>query len=47
ILQHHAYPTQTKVDIRLDRSITFPVVTVCICSGNPYRYDQTNASLIS
>ncbi|CAF4358717.1 unnamed protein product [Adineta steineri] len=45
ILQYFAYPTQTKVEIRLDRHMAFPAVT--ICSGNPYRYDTINASLVS
>ncbi|CAF2401028.1 unnamed protein product [Rotaria sp. Silwood2] len=45
ILQYYAYPTQTNVDIRLDRNMTFPAVTVC--SANPFRYDRMNVSLIS
>ncbi|CAF3823936.1 unnamed protein product [Adineta steineri] len=45
ILQYFAYPTQTKVEIRLDRHMAFPAVT--ICSGNAYRYDTINASLVS
>jgi acid-sensing ion channel 5 len=45
ILQYYTYPTQTSVDIRLDRNMTFPAVT--ICSGNPFRYDTLNTSLIS
>jgi hypothetical protein len=44
ILQYYAYPTQTKVEIRLERDMTFPAVT--ICSGNPNRYDKINASLV-
>jgi hypothetical protein len=44
ILQYYAYPTQTKVEFRLDRAMTFPAIT--ICSGNPNRYDKTNASLV-
>ncbi|UJR19931.1 hypothetical protein I4U23_023063 [Adineta vaga] len=45
VLQYYTYPTQTKVEIRLDRHMPFPAVTVC--SGNPYRYDQINKSLVS
>ena len=45
ILQYYAYPTQTKVEIQLDRNMAFPAVT--ICSGNSYRYDNINASLVS
>ncbi|CAF2680359.1 unnamed protein product [Rotaria sp. Silwood2] len=45
ILQYYAYPTQTKVEVRLDRTMIFPAVTVC--SGNSYRYDKINASLVS
>ncbi|CAF1207916.1 unnamed protein product [Adineta ricciae] len=45
ILQYCSYPTQTKVDIRLDRRMPFPAVT--ICNGNPYRYDNINQSLVS
>lgn len=45
VLQYYAYPTQTKVEIQLDRRMAFPAVT--ICSGNPYRYDTVNASLIA
>ncbi|CAF3187174.1 unnamed protein product [Rotaria sp. Silwood2] len=45
ILQYFAYPTQTNVEIRLDRSMSFPAVT--ICNANPFRYDRMNASLAS
>jgi hypothetical protein len=45
ILQYFAYPTQTTVEIQLDRQMPFPAVT--ICSGNSYRYDKANASLVS
>ena len=45
VLQYFAYPTQTKVEIQLDRHMLFPAVT--ICSGNPFRYDTTNKSLVS
>jgi hypothetical protein len=45
ILQYYAYPTQTTVEIQLDREMAFPAVT--ICSGNSYRYDNINASLVS
>jgi hypothetical protein len=45
ILQYYAYPTQTNIEIQLDRHMAFPAVT--ICSGNPYRYDTINASLVS
>lgn len=41
--QYYAYPTQTKIDIRLDRNMAFPAVTVC--NGNPFRYDRVNQSL--
>ncbi|CAF0777772.1 unnamed protein product [Adineta ricciae] len=45
LLQYFSYPTQTKVEIRLDRHMPFPAVTVC--SGNPYRSDHLNQSLVS
>ncbi len=40
-----AYPTQTRVYIRLDRSQLFPAVT--ICSGNPVRCDKYLTPLIT
>ena len=45
ILQYYAYPTQTTIEIQLDRKMAFPAVT--ICSGTSYRYDTMNASLVS
>ena len=45
VLQYFAYPTDTKVEITFDLVMAFPAVT--ICSGNPNRYDKTNASLVN
>ena len=44
ILQHYAYPTQTNIEITLDRSMPFPAVT--ICNANPFRLDKINVSLV-
>ena len=40
-----AYPTQTRVLIRLNRSQVFPAVT--ICSGTPLRFDRYLPALVS
>ena len=44
VLQYYAYPTQTNTEITLDRSMSFPAVT--ICNANPFRLDKINASLV-
>jgi hypothetical protein len=45
IFSYLAYPTQTRVQIRLDRFQSFPAIT--ICSGNPLRLDKYLTPLIT
>ncbi|CAF1055038.1 unnamed protein product [Didymodactylos carnosus] len=45
VRQYFTYATQTSVEIRLDRKMPFPAVT--ICNANPYRLDTMNASLVA
>lgn len=43
--QYLAYSSQIDIEIRNEYNMIFPAVTVC--SGNPFRLDTTNASLIA